>query len=217
MLIVRILRLSLLQQRLLRKHNFILYMATIDEIKQLRDETSVSIMQCKKALDEVGGDIEKAKVVLRKISAATAAKKSDRNLGAGTIAAYTHAGNQIAAVVVLACETDFVAKNEDFTKVAYGIALHVAAMAPQFARREDVTDADLAAARAVFEKEALDKPEDMREKIVQGKLDSYTSEKVLMEQTFVKDPSVTIEELVEQATQKFGEKIQVVSFSRFAV
>lgn len=192
-------------------------MATIEEVKQLRDETGVSIMQCKKALEEVGGDIEKAKVMLRKISADAAAKKSDRTLGAGTIASYVHAGNQVAAVVVLACETDFVGKNEDFTKLAYDIALHTAAMSPAFLSKDDVTEADTAAARSVFEEEAKDKAEDMREKIVAGKLESYLAEKVLLDQPFVKDPSVTIGGLIEQATQKFGEKISVVRFERFAV
>ena len=192
-------------------------MATIEEIKQLRDETGVSIMQCKKALEESNGDIEKAKVVLRKISAATAAKKSDRELGAGTIQAYVHAGNQVAAVVVLACETDFVSKNEDFVKVAYDIALHVAALAPQFLSAEDVTEADTAAARSVFEGEVADKPEEMRAKILEGKLASYLSERVLLDQAFVKNPELTIRQVVDQATQKFGEKVAIVRFERFAV
>lgn len=192
-------------------------MATIEEIKQLRDETGVSIMQCKKALEESNGDIEKAKVVLRKISAATAAKKSDRELGAGTIQAYVHAGNQVAAVVVLACETDFVSKNEDFVKVAYDIALHVAALAPQFLSADDVTEADTAAARSVFEGEVADKPEEMRAKILEGKLASYLSERVLLDQTFVKNPELTIRQVIDQATQKFGEKVAIVRFERFAV
>lgn len=192
-------------------------MATIEEIKQLRDETGVSIMQCKKALEESNGDIEKAKVVLRKISAATAAKKSDRELGAGTIQAYVHAGNQVAAVVVLACETDFVSKNEDFVKVAYDIALHVAALAPQFLSADDVTEADTAAARSVFEGEVADKPEEMRAKILEGKLASYLSERVLLDQAFVKNPELTIRQVIDQATQKFGEKVAIVRFERFAV
>lgn len=183
----------------------------------MRDATGVSIMQCKKALEEAGGDIEKAKVILRKISAAAAAKKSDRELKSGAVQAYIHAGNTVAAVAVLACETDFVAKNEEFVKLAYNIALHVAAMAPQFGKREEVTDADVAAAKAVFEEEAGDKPEDMREKIVQGKLDSYLSEKVLVEQPFVKDPSMTVGQLIDQASQKFGEKVELVQFSRFSL
>src|SRR3989338_376474 len=107
-------------------------MAISDTLKQLRDETGVSIMQCKKALEESGGDIEKAKIVLRKHSSAIASKKSDRALGAGVASAYIHAGGSVVGAVVLACETDFVSKNEEFAKLAYGIAMHVAAMNPQF-------------------------------------------------------------------------------------
>ncbi|HET8581110.1 MAG TPA: elongation factor Ts [Candidatus Paceibacterota bacterium] len=192
-------------------------MATIDEIKQLRDETGVSIMQCKKALEEAGGDIEKAKVVLRKISATTAAKKSDRELGAGAVQAYIHAGNQVGAMVVLACETDFVSKNEEFVKLAYEIALHAAAMAPSFISKDDVTPEDTKAAREVFAAEVADKPAEMQEKILAGKLESYLAEKVLLDQPFVKDPTMTIGQMVEQATQKFGEKIAVVRCERFTV
>ena len=134
-------------------------MATTDEIKALRDETGVSVMQCKKALEEAGGDMEKAKVILRKISATAAAKKADRTLGAGTVAAYTHAGGQVVGVVVLGCETDFVAKNEDFIKLGKDIAMHVAAMVPQFLSREDVKDEDIRAAREVFLGEVENVPE----------------------------------------------------------
>jgi elongation factor Ts len=192
-------------------------MATTEEIKQLRDETGVSIMQCKKALEEAGGDIEKAKVILRKQSASIASKKSDRALGAGIIAAYTHAGGQVLGVVVLGCETDFVSKNEEFGKLAYGIAMHVAAMGPQFKTREDVKESDLAAAREVFEKEIENVPEQARTKAMEGKIDSYLSERVLLEQSFVKDPSITIRQLIESGIQKFGEKIEVVRFERFSV
>ena len=192
-------------------------MATLDEVKQLRDETGVSIMQCKKALEEAGGDIEKAKVVLRKLSAGAAAKKPERELGSGTVQAYVHAGNQVAAVVVLACETDFVAKTSDFEKLAYDIALHIAAMNPKFLSKKDVTEEDTRAAREVFAEEVKDKPAEMQEKILQGKLDSMLAEQVLLDQAFVKDPSVTIASLIEQGTQKLGERIEIVEFKRFAV
>src|SRR3989344_4675713 len=123
----------------------------VDEtLKQLRDETGVSIMQCKKALAEAGGDIEKAKVILRKQSSAVASKKSDRTLGAGVAAAYTHAGNSVVGAVVLACETDFVAKNEGFSKLAYDISMRVAAMNPVFRSREDIKEGDLTAGREGF-------------------------------------------------------------------
>ena len=190
---------------------------TTDVIKQLRDETGVSVMQCKKALEEAGGDVEKAKIILRKASVAIASKKADRELGAGVAAAYTHAGGSVVGAVVLACETDFVSKNEEFRKMAYDIAMHVAAMAPQFLSRGDVKEKDVKTAREVFENEAANVPEANREKAVEGKLSAYLSEKVLLEQPFVKDPSITIRGLVESATQKFGERIQITQFERLSV
>ncbi len=192
-------------------------MTNINDVKKLRDETGVSIMQCKKALEESGDDIEKAKVVLRKISAQVAEKKSDRDLGAGAVQAYVHANNSVSATVVLACETDFVAKNEEFIKLAYDIAMHVAAMAPEFLAASDVKEEDTAAARSVFEEEAADKPEDMREKIVEGKMKSYLKDKVLLDQPFVKDADKAVSALIDEATQKFGERIEIAEFKRFAV
>ncbi|PCI28891.1 elongation factor Ts [Candidatus Kaiserbacteria bacterium] len=192
-------------------------MSSTELIKQLRDETGVSIMQCKKALEEADGNIEQAKVNLRKISAQVAAKKADRELGSGVVQAYIHAGNSVAGVVVLACETDFVAKNEEFIKIAYDIAMHVAAIAPEFLSRKEVTEESTKAAKAVFEKEAADKPEDMREKIVEGKMNSFLKEKVLLEQDFVKDSSLTIQGLIDEASQKFGERVEIAEISRFAV
>jgi len=192
-------------------------MVSTADIKQLRDETSVSIMQCKKALEEANGDMDKAKVLLRKISAQVAAKKSDRDLGAGVVQAYTHANKTILGVVVLACETDFVAKNEEFIDLAYQIAMHVAAMAPQFLSKDDVQEDDIKAAKAVFEEEAADKPEEMREKIVEGKLNSFLKEKVLLLQPFVKESDKTISTLIEEASQKFGERVELAKFEYFSV
>ncbi len=192
-------------------------MVTTEEIKELRDQTGVAIMQCKKALEEAGGDIEKAKVILRKISSVIAAKKSDRALGAGVAAAYIHAGGTVVGAVVLGCETDFVSKNEEFSKLAYGIAMHVAAMGPQFTSRDDIKDADLKAAREVFAEEAAKVPEAARAKAIEGKVDSYLRDRVLLEQPFVKDSSITVGGLIDSAVQKFGEKIVVVRFERLSV
>ena len=192
-------------------------MATTDEIKKLRDQTGVSVMQCKKALEEAGGDMEKAIVILRKIAAAGAGKKSDRALGAGVAAAYTHAGGQVVAAVILGCETDFVARNPDFQTMARDIAMHVAAMQPQFIMREQVKEEDTKAAREVFEKDAATVKEDMRAKVVEGKIDAYLKEKVLLEQPFVKNGDITIRQLVESGIQKFGEKIEVVRMERLSV
>jgi len=192
-------------------------MSSTELIKQLRDETGVSIMQCKKALEESGQDIEQAKIALRKISAQISAKKSDRELGSGVVQAYIHAGNSVAGVVVLACETDFVAKNEEFVKVAYDIAMHVAAIAPEFLSRDEVTEDATSAAQKLFVEEASDKPEEMREKIIEGKMNSFLKEKVLLEQPFVKNGDITVQGLLNEATQKFGERIEISEISRFAV
>ncbi len=189
---------------------------SMEDIKTLRDETGVSIMQCKKALEEAGGDIEKAKVLLRKVSAQVADKKSDRSLGAGTVGVYLHQGGAVAGVVVLSCETDFVAKNEEFKALAYDIAMHVAAMAPEFTTKDDVREEDLAAARDVFKEEVADKPAEMQDKILEGKLNAYLKEKVLVDQPFVKDGEKTVGELIKEATQKFGERVEVTRSERFA-
>ncbi len=192
-------------------------MAVSDDLKALRDETGVSIMQCKKALEEAGGDIEKAKVILRKASAAIATKKADRELGAGVAAAYVHAGGTVVGAVVLSCETDFVSKNEEFAKLAKDIAMHVAAMKPQFKTREDVKDEDIRAAKEVFTQEAANVPAEKRDMVVQGKLDAYLKEKVLLEQPFVKNGDITIRELIDTHIQKFGEKIEVTRYERLSV
>ncbi len=188
-----------------------------DMVKALRDETGVSVMQCKKALEEAGGDVEKAKVILRKQSASIAGKKADRELGAGVAAAYTHAGGGVVGAVVLACETDFVSKNEEFAKLAYDVAMHVAAMAPQFKTKEDVREEDVRAAREVFMGEVANVPEKVRENALQGKLDAYLKEKVLLEQPFVKNPDLTVRQMIEAAVQKFGERVEVVRMERLSV
>ena len=190
---------------------------TAETIKQLRDATGVSVMQCKKALEEAGGDMEKAIVILRKIAAAGAGKKSDRVLGAGVAAAYMHAGGQVVAAVVLGCETDFVSRNPEFQKIAYDIAMHVAAMQPQFISKDQVKESDIAKAREVFTQEAANVKEDMRAKVVEGKLESYLREKVLLDQPFVKNGDITVRQLIEEGIQKFGEKIEVVRMERLSV
>ena len=190
---------------------------TTELIKSLRDETGVSVMQCKKALQEAGGNAEKAKIILRKQSSSIASKKSDRALGAGVASAYTHAGGSVVGAVVLACETDFVAKNEEFGKLAYGIAMHVAAMNPQFRSHADVKESDKRAALEVFEKEAANVPEAARTRAVEGKMESYLKERVLMDQPYVKDSTITIRGLIDSAIQKFGEKVEIVRFERLSV
>ena len=176
-------------------------------------------MQCKKALEEAGGDEGKALVILRKKSGEAALKKADRTLGAGVVVSYVHATGTTGAMIELLCETDFVAKNEDFKKLAYDIAMHIAATNPEFLKTSDITEKDKESARAVFteEVERSDKPADIKKKMLQGKLDGYFKEKVLLEQPFIKDPESTIGGLIEQAVQKFGEKIELAKFARFSI
>lgn len=202
--------------RRLRGSNPVPFMITTEQVKDLRDATGISVMQCKKALEEAGGDTEKALVILRKKSSAIAEKKADRALGAGVVASYIHGNRSVGAMVLLSCETDFVAKNEAFSALAYELAMQVAATAPKFLKKADVTEEASASARAVFEKEAEGKPADMREKIVAGKLDSYFKDQVLLEQDYIKDPARTVRNLIEEATQKFGENIDVTKFVRFS-
>lgn len=185
-------------------------------IKKLRDETGVSVMLCRKALEESKGDIEKAKVILQRKGADAAAKKADRTLGAGTVASYIHHGGTVGVLVELSSETDFVSGNEAFKTLAYDIAMHVAASRPEFVKREDVSEDALSRAKEVLQKEVEGKPKEMQEKILEGKLNSYFAEKILLEQPFIKNPDQTVKNLIESAIQKFGEKIEVTRFVRFA-
>lgn len=190
---------------------------TTEQIKELRDATGVSVMQCKKALEEAEGDMEKAKIVLRKASAKSASKKADRELGAGIVASYIHAGGSVGAMVELLCETDFVSKNEGFQELAREIAMQVAATDPEFIRSEDIDEEAKKKAEEIFAEEAEGKPEDIKSKIIEGKLDSYFGEKTLLNQDYIKDPEKTINTLIEEGTQKFGEKIDIGRISRFSV
>jgi len=191
---------------------------TTEQIKALREETGVSVMQCKKALEEAGGDAEKARIILQKKSKEVAGKKADRTLGAGVIQAYIHSNKAVGAMVELSCETDFVAKNEEFVQLAYDIAMHVAASNPLFLKKEDVSEEDLTKAKEVFAKEVdASKPEDIQEKILEGKLDSHFAEKTLLEQPFIKNPDKKIKDLVDEAVQKFGERTEVSRFCLFSM
>jgi elongation factor Ts len=191
---------------------------TTEQIKTLRDATGVSVMQCKKALEEAGGDFEKAKIILRKISKQATDKKATRTLGSGAVASYVHGNGSVGALVELLCETDFVARNDDFKAVAREIAMHVAAMAPEYLKIEDIKEEDKVKARELFE-ESIDqsKPKEMRDKIMEGKLAAYFGEKVLLDQAFIKNPEVKIRNLVEDANQKFGERTEIGRFVRFSI
>ncbi len=190
---------------------------TTAEIKALRDETGLSIMQCKKALEDAGGDKEKARIMLQKKGGEIAAKKGDRTLGSGTVSAYIHASGNIATMVELSCETDFVAKNPEFQAIARDIAMQVAATNPSFLKREDISEEDRNKVAETFKTEVEDKPKDMQEKILAGKVDSYFADKVLLEQAFIKNPDQKIIDLVNGAVQKFGERTEIRRFARFSV
>lgn len=190
---------------------------TTEQVKELRDITGVSIMQCKKALEEAEGDLEKAKIALAKISKQVAGKKSDRNLGAGTISSYIHQGGKVGSMVELMCETDFVAKNDDFQRLAKDIAMQVAATAPEFLKMEDITESDMTKAKELFAEEAEGKPENIKEQIIKGKLDAYFGEKTLLEQPFIKNSDKKVRDLLDEAVQKFGERTEITKFQRFSI
>ncbi len=192
-------------------------MITTEQIKELRDATGISVMQCKKALEEAEGNMEKALVILRKKSGELAAKKSDRTFASGTVQAYVHSTGRVATMVELLCETDFVSGNEEFKALARDIAMHITASNPKFLKKEDITEEARNIAKEVFMKEVEDKPKEMQDKILEGKLATYFGEMVLLNQPFIKNPELTIEALVQAAVQKFGEKIEISRFNRFAV
>lgn len=186
-------------------------------IKELRDQTGISVMQCKKALEEAQGDKEKALIILKQKRKEAADKKSDRTLGAGTVGVYVHNTNEVASMVLLASETDFVSKNEEFVALAKDIAMHVAALNPKFLSRDEVSEEAMTKAKEVFAEDIKDKPADMQEKIMEGKLNNYFKEQILLEQPFIKNPDTTIGEMVNGAIQKFGEKVSIVEFKRVSV
>jgi elongation factor Ts len=192
-------------------------MITTEQIKDLRDKTGVSVMQCKKALEEAKGDAEKALIILRKKSGEIAAKKADRTFGAGKIASYIHSTGGVGAMVELVCETDFVANNEEFKTLARDIAMHITAANPRFLKKEDIDEDAKTKAMEVFAEEVKDKPENVKAKILEGKLKDYFSQGTLLEQPFIKNQDITISGLIEGAVQKFGEKIEVARFVRFGV
>ncbi|MBU3968751.1 elongation factor Ts [Patescibacteria group bacterium] len=192
-------------------------MITTELIKELRDKTGVSVMQCKKALESVGGNIDKALIILKKKGSEIALKKSDRKIGAGLISTYVHTNGTVGAMIEMVCETDFVARNQEFKNLAYDIAMQVVAMNPTFLNLEEITEKDKKIATEVFKEEVKDKPVELQEKILEGKLNSYFKDKVLLEQSFIKNPDSTIRTLIESATQKFGEKIEITKFTRFSV
>jgi len=187
------------------------------QLKELRDKTGISVMQCKQALEEAKGDMDKAVIILKKRRAEAADKKADRALGAGAVGVYVHNTNEVAATVLLACETDFVSKNQEFIALARDIAMHVAASDPKFISKSELPADATEKATEVFAPELEGKPEDMKAKIMEGKLASYFKDQILLEQDFIKNPEHTIGEMISGAIQKFGEKVSIEQISRVSV
>ena len=186
------------------------------DVKVLREKTGAGIMDCKKALAEMGGDVEKAIEHLRKTGILKAAKKADRPTGEGIIASYVHAGSKLAVLVEINCETDFVAKTDEFQGFAHDVAMHIAAQSPLVVSRDELPEEQLSHEREILREQAKTsgKPDDIVERIVDGRIEKYYSEVCLMEQPFVKDPDTTIEELTKQLIAKLGENIRINRFVR---
>ncbi|MDD4013708.1 MAG: translation elongation factor Ts [Candidatus Omnitrophica bacterium] len=192
-------------------------MNIMDAVKNLRLKTSAGMMECKEALKESGGDIEKAVEILRKKGVAKAAKKSTRATDQGVVDSYIHMGSRIGVLIEVNCETDFVARNSDFKKLVKELAMQVAASNPLYVSKEDVDPAAIEKEKEIFRAQITGKPANVVEKIVEGKLEKYYSDVCLLEQAFVKDPNVKIKDLLTQLIATIGENIQVRRFSRFEI
>ncbi len=188
-------------------------------VKQLRDLTGAGMMECKAALQEANGSLDDAVTILRKRGLAQASKKAGRATGEGLIGSYIHAGGKIGVLVELNCESDFVARTEDFQALLKEIALQVAAANPTWARREDVPADVLEKERAVYraQMENSGKPANVIDKIVEGKLSSFYEQNVLVDQPSIRDPKTTVDQLIQAAIAKLGENISVARFVRFSV
>jgi elongation factor Ts len=190
-----------------------------DQVRVLREQTGAGMMQCKKALEETGGDLEKAVDFLRKSGAAAAEKRVGRSTGQGVIHSYIHPGGRVGVLLEVNCETDFVARTDDFQQLVHDIALHIAAAAPIAVSREDVDAALVDKERLIYEEQAKasGKPAAVWPKIVEGRLEKFYEEFVLMEQPFVKDPDRKIRDLVTAFIAKLGENTVVKRFARFQI
>ena len=186
-------------------------------VKELRERTGAGMMDCKNALLETKGDMEQAIDHLRKKGLASAAKKAGRVTAEGAVASYIHAGGKIGVLVEINCETDFVARTDQFQELVRDVAMHIAAADPRFVRREEVTEDVLSRERDIIRERTLaeGKPEKVVDKIVEGRMEKFFAESVLLEQPFVKDPDKTVGELIAERIGKIGENIQVRRFARF--
>jgi elongation factor Ts len=190
---------------------------TAGEVKKLRDVTGAGMMECKAALTEANGDLEVATTLLRKRGLAAATKKAGRSTSEGLIGHYIHMGGKIGVLVEINCESDFVARTEKFQEMTKEIAMHIAAASPTYVRREDVPADVVAREKEIYKDQVKDKPAQVIEKIVEGKLNSFFQQFCLLEQASVRDPNVTIQQLVQDGIRILGENITVTRFVRFKV
>ena len=192
---------------------------TAAQVKELREKTNAPMMDCKQALTESKGDMEGAIVLLRKKGVATAAKKATRATSEGTVTSYIHAGGKIGVLVEVNCESDFVARTEDFKTLVHDIAMHIAATDPRYVRKEDVTPDAFEKEKDIFRAQAAQtgKPAPVIEKIVEGKMGKFYEEVCLYEQPFIKDQTMTVHQLIASVVGKLGENISVRRFARFKV
>jgi len=188
-------------------------------VKELRDKTGAGMMDAKSALEEAGGDMEKAVEILRKKGQKIAAKKADRAMNEGAIGVYLHSNGKVAAFVAVTCETDFVARNDDFKNFVNDLAMQVAAMNPKYLSPEDVPEEVKEKEKEIYREELKEqgKPEDVIEKIIEGKLEKYYQENCLLKQPFIKDDKLTIEKWLTENIAKIGENLKIKSFSRIEI
>src|SRR5437773_228480 len=186
-------------------------------VKQLREKTNAGMMDCKRALEEAGGDLDKAETILRTKGIASASKKASRATKEGIVASYIHLQGKVGVLVEVNCETDFVAKNENFRNFVKDITLHIAAAHPLYVSREEVPAKSVESERAIYAAQIKEKPENVVSKIVEGKLDKFYSTVCLLEQGFIKNPDQTIKELVATKIAALGENIVIRRFTRYLV
>jgi elongation factor Ts len=191
--------------------------ASASAVKELREISGAGMMDCKRALDEAGNDIKKAMDVLRKSGVAKAQKKAGRSASDGMVLPYIHPGSKLGVLIEVNCETDFVAKTDDFQNMVRDIAMHIAASGPIAVNKEDVSAEVLASEKEIYADQARKsgKPENIIEKMIEGRISKFYQENVLMEQAFVKDPSITINDVITQMVAKLGENIVIARFVRF--
>lgn len=192
---------------------------TSQMVKELRDKTNAGMMDCKRALSETDGDLEKAVDLLRQKGLAVAQKRADRATSEGVVECYIHAGNKLGVMVEVGCETDFVAKTDDFKAFAKDIAMHIAASNPVAVAREEAPADLIARETEIYKAQALDsgKPANIVDKIVAGKIEKYIAEICLLEQKFVKNPDISVQDLLNELIAKMGENISIKRFARFQI